>query len=362
MNTEQTHLHAARTRLWRILTVALGFAMLGLAAFSLPATISSPSFAQDAAATYEEEIQSGRDLLRRRRYEDALKSFRRANDLKGKTSAESFFLMAQAYLGLDAHKNVIQSSDKAIEFAGNDTRLQADAYNLKGVALQALANTKDQKKLQEAEVAFRAGLALNAEVPILHYNLGYTMMQLSRDPEGIAELKKYIELRPGDTKAEGARKLIDNPRRAREPFAPDFSFTTSEGEYISLEDLKGKVVLLDFWGTWCPPCVESVPALRNLNQKFTKKGPFVMIGVSTDSDEHVWRAFTAKEKMVWPQFLDRDRQVSQAFGVRSFPTYIVLDHEGIIRFRTTGASFEREAALQEAINKYVKLVTKPPSD
>jgi len=342
----------------RGLGFAFGVALFGIVTVTLPTSNLRPGFAQDGGATYEEEIANGRGLLRRRRYEDALKSFKRANDLKGKTSAEAFLLMAEVYLGLGAYKNVIQSCDRAIEFAGNDTTQKAESYNLKGVALQASADSKDQKKLQEAEAAFRAGLALNADVPILHFNLGYTLMQLSRDPEGIGEMKQFIELRPNDSKSEEARKLIANPRRAREPFAPDFSITTSEGEYISLEDLKGKVVLLDFWGTWCGPCVASVPSLRELNKRFSKHSSFMMIGISVNDEEDKWRAFTAKEKMVWPQYLDRDHKVQRAFGVRAFPTYIVLDHEGIIRFRVSGMGFEREAALHDAINKQVKLLAK----
>jgi peroxiredoxin len=314
--------------------------------------------AQETEAGYESEIQKGRDLLTRRRYEDALKSFKRANGLRNKQSPECFLLMAQAYQGLEAYKNVTTSCDKVIELAGNDIKLQAQAYNLKGIALQSQADIKDLKKHKEAEEVFRQGLALNTDLHVLHYNLGVTLLRQLRDPEGIAELKKYIELESDGPRADQALKLIENPRRAREAYAPDFSFTSSEGEYISLEDLRGKVVLLDFWGTWCPPCVASVPSLRDLYKKYSKEAPFLIIGVSSDSDEDKWRAFTAENKMVWPQYLDRDRNIQRAFSVRAFPTYILLDHEGIVRFRVTGLSFEREAALSDAIRKQIKIVAK----
>lgn len=314
---------------------------------------------QPDGATYEQEIQSGRDFMRRRKFDDALKAFKRANDLKGKASAEAFLLMANAYMGLEAYKNVAQSSDRVIELAGNDTALQAQAYNLKGIAIQKQSDGgKDQKKLQEAEAALRQAVAVNADYAEARYNLGVVLLQQNRDPEGTAELKKYVELAPNQFNSADARKMIENPRRAREPFAPDFSITTADGEYISLDDLKGKVVLLDFWGTWCPPCVASLPALRSLHKKFSKDSPFVMIGVSVNDEEDVWRAFTAREKMVWPQYRDQDRKVQRAFSVNRFPTYIVLDHEGIIRFRSSGMSFEREAALSEAINKQIKLLRK----
>jgi thiol-disulfide isomerase/thioredoxin len=315
--------------------------------------------AQDQASeSYETEMRKGFDFIQRHRYEDALKSFKHANDLREKKCAECFYDMAQAYQGLQAYKNVTESCDKAIELAGSDLRLAAEAYNLKGIALQSLADIKDQKKQQEAEAAFRQGLALNAQVAKLHFNLGVTLLREQRDAEGIAELKKYLESQPNEADAEMASKMIDNPRRAREAFAPDFSITTSEGEYIALEDLRGKVVLLDFWGTWCPPCVASVPSLRDMHKRYAKEKSFVMISVSVHDEEDKWRSFISKNQMEWTQFRDRDGNMQRAFQVNKFPTYILIDHEGIVRFRVSGLSFEREAALNDAIHKQIKIVAK----
>src|SRR5260221_5294540 len=99
-------------------------------------------------------------MLRRHRWEDSLKSFKRANEMRNKQSAECFMGMAQAYQGLEAYKNVAESCDKVIELSAGDPKTMAQAYNLKGIALQAHAVVKDQKKLQEDETAFRQGLTL----------------------------------------------------------------------------------------------------------------------------------------------------------------------------------------------------------
>jgi len=181
-------------------------------------------------------------------------------------------------------------------------------------------------------------------------------MQLNRDDEGVAVMKEYLKLQPRGGFSEMARKLAENPRRARENFAPDFSFTSQQGEYISLDDLKGKVVVLDFWGTWCPPCVESVPELRNLQKKYSKEPSFMLIGISSDGDEAAWRDFTEKNRMVWPQYRDRDRKIQNAFNIHAYPTYIIIDHEGIIRYQSTGFSWARSGNLDDAIKKYVKVV------
>jgi peroxiredoxin len=309
----------------------------------------------------EAEVARGNDLVRRRRYEDALKSYKRANDMREKKCAECFYGMAQAYQGLEAYKNVFDSCERAIEFSGGDVQMQAQAYNLEGIALQTQAAVKDQKKLQDAEAAFRKGLALNVDLPILYFNLGFTLMELGRDPEGVVELKKYAELQPEGPKAESALKLIENPRRAREAYAPDFSITTADGEYISSDDLRGKVVLLDFWGTWCAPCVASVPALRDLQKRFSKESQFRMISVSNDTNEGTWRGFIEKNQMVWTQYLDRDHHVLRAFDVHSFPTYILIDAEGILRFRDVSTRWERTGELPDAIKKYLKTAAKTGS-
>lgn len=314
--------------------------------------------AQDPEEAYEEEVLKGKDLLRRREYDDALKSFKRANEMRGKKSAECYNLMSEAYFGLEAYKNVIESADKVLELAVNDKNLILKAYNNKGLALQAQAEKKDQKKLQAAEAAFRQALAIEGASPTIRYNLGVVLMQLNRDPEGIAEMKQYMQLQPKGAQFDAARQFADNPRRARENYAPDFSFTSLQGEYISLEDLRGKVVVLDFWGTWCPPCVDSIPELRNMYKRYSKEGSFVLLGISSDGDEGVWREFTERNKMVWPQYLDRDRRIQRAFGIRGFPTYVVIDHEGIVQYQSVGTSWMRSAALHDAIRKQVKIVAK----
>ena len=333
--------------------------LLGIGTLLLLALLGpTPVVTSQDGDNYEAELTKGRSLLRRSQFEEALKSFKRANEMRGKKCAECLSLMAEAYLSLEAYKNVIETCDKVIELARDDMQLTVKAYNNKGLALQVAAEKKDQKKLQAAETAFRQGLAIEGAPPVMRYNLGVVLLQMNRDPEGIAEIQQYIKAQPNGSYTEVAKKLVSNPRRARENYAPDFSFTSLDGEHISLEDLQGKVVLLDFWGTWCPPCVESVPDLRNLHKKYSKDSSFVLIGISSDGDDEVWRDFTEKNKMVWPQYRDKDRRIQRAFGVRSFPTYIIIDHEGIVRHRSVGMTWSRAASLDEAIRKQVKIIAK----
>ena len=307
---------------------------------------------------FDEEFEKARTLLSRREYFEALKGFQKANQLAGGTSAGCFVYMAQAMVGMKTWANAIETAQRGIELAGTDARLLARAHTYKGLALQALAE-KDSApaKLRDAEIEFRAALVADPEstLPDLYYNLGVVLMKQNRDDEGIAELKKEIAIRANGSRADESRSLIANPRRARETYAPDFSFVSTTGEKFTVESLHGKVVLLDFWGTWCAPCVRAVPSLRKL-QKDHAKDAFVILGISSDpdKDESKWRLFVEKNGMIWPQYRDSGHELQSAFGVHVFPTYVLVDAEGVERFRASGTGFHESRALGAAIERQLK--------
>ena len=89
-----------------------------------------------------------------------------------------------------------------------------------------ICGEEGSKKLQAAEAAFRHALTIEGATPLVHYNLGVTLLQLHRDAEGIAEINQYIKAQLNGPFVTKARKIVENPRRARENYAPDFSFTS----------------------------------------------------------------------------------------------------------------------------------------
>jgi len=302
------------------------------------------------------DIDAAMQQLQGRKYEDALKAFRQANDRRNQTCAVCYLGMARAYETMGAAKNVVESCDRALAVVGADKFLAIQARQLKAVALQDLGQGKDQKRLREAEEELRAAIAMEPAANYLHFNLGFVLLREGRDADGVAELKEELAIRPNGPQADRARSMIENPRRAREAFAPNFSVVTLEREFVDLGSLKGKVVLLDFWGTWCPPCVAAIPTLKDL-QKRHAKDPFVLLSVSSDGDEAIVRNFTEKNRLTWPQYWDRDRKVQVAFDVRAYPTYVLIDDEGIVQFRTTGGGLREPAGLEDAIRKQIKAAT-----
>jgi thiol-disulfide isomerase/thioredoxin len=337
---------------------SLGFAVTLLAPVTAMPSAGAAGRTQaapvDRAKASAEAYEKAHELLQRHEYFEALKGFQKANQLAGGRSAECFVGMAQAMVGMKTWQNVIETGQTAIELARDAPLLLARAHSARGTAFQALAEN-DPSKLHDAEREFREALDADPEsrVADLHFNLGVVLMKQQRDDEGIAQLKKEIAQRANGSTAEDARALIANPRRARERYAPDFDVPTADGRRITLESLHGKVVLLDFWGTWCPPCVRAVPSLRKL-QKAHAGDPFVILGVSSDKDPKVWSAFTDRNGMVWPQYWDANGKMQRTFAVKVFPTYVLLDGDGIERLRVSGTGYHESRALADAIEQQLK--------
>lgn len=350
-----------------MMTVSVNFALQPAASIPLPQTAPPPAAAAGAAnrsplppiatagleRTSDPDLEQGRQALERRQYEDALRIFKRASDAHSKRCADCFYGMALAYEGLGAAKNVVESCDRAIELAADSPALLVHVRQSKGLALQTLGEYKDAKRLQEAEAEFRSALAIDPDAAYLRFHLGVVLMQEHRDDEGTEELKRELTLRPKSVHSDLAARLIANPRRAREAYAPDFSLITLSREFVELGDFRGKVVVLDFWGTWCPPCVKAVPQLRDFQKKHAND-PFALIGISSDSDERVLRDFVAKQQADWIQYWDRDRKIQNAYEVRAWPTYIVIDDEGIVRLRTMGTSSAETARLEDEVKRLLK--------
>lgn len=119
------------------------------------------------------------------------------------------------------------------------------------------------------------------------------------------------------------------------PFAPDVTLTTVKGESITLSSLVGRVVLLDFWATWCGPCRESLPELKELSKRYPAD-KLVIISISADDEEDAWRSFITSKNMDWYQYRDADGHVQTAFNIHSYPSYFLIDREGIVRESING--------------------------
>jgi len=123
---------------------------------------------------------------------------------------------------------------------------------------------------------------------------------------------------------------------------PAFSVTTMDGKQVSMDDLQGRVVLLDFWATWCEPCREAMPHIRKVAKKFEGQ-PLVILSVSLDDDEQKWKEFVGKNEMTWPQYRDGGftGPIAKMFGVNAIPHTFTIDADGVLQDEHIGdASIE----------------------
>lgn len=306
------------------------FVAASLLAFASIASAAEPS----PPPAHAEKLQDAQDLLEQGKPKEAVKLFREADKLAGGSCVECDLGLAKTFNKLTAHKDALKHVDEVLRQNAEPGQL-VQAYNEQGLALSAIAGD-DREKLEGAEKAFRKAHELSGgKSNAIRYNLGYTLLRLSRDAEGVALLKEYLQRDPRAASAEQAKDLIANPLRARKRLLPDLDFVTLAGEYLSSEDLKGKVVLVDFWGTWCAPCVAAIPSLRSMSRRM-EKDPFVLLSISNDADEAALRGFIAEHKMTWPQVWDKQREATRKCAVNTFPTYLLVSHEGEILHVVSG--------------------------
>ena len=117
--------------------------------------------------------------------------------------------------------------------------------------------------------------------------------------------------------------------------APDFQLKTLDGQEVGLEDYRGSVVLLNFWATWCAPCVEEVPALEAVYRARQDDG-FVVLGVNFQESPQEIEPFVEARDVSYPILLDSNGQVMKTFRAAGLPVSLLIDREGVIQVRHTG--------------------------
>jgi peroxiredoxin len=192
-----------------------------------------------------------------------------------------------------------------------------------------LAKHKGEKTEEVAQILFMEAM-LYLQV-LENTDKGAELIkQLQRDYPKTKPAQNADQILASIEKQAEAKKVQDSLAEGK-PF-PDFSVTDTAGKPLSIANFKGKVVLLDFWATWCGPCVHELPNVIKTYDTYHAKG-FEVIGISLDKDRQKLASFTKEKKMLWPQYFDGlmwENKLAVKYGVNSIPATYLLDGKGMI--------------------------------
>lgn len=322
--------------------------ILHLVSFLILAALQS--FAQSSNPRFEKELSEANQAFDSNRYDDALKHFKKADKINAGSCRECLIGMLRSHIHMGDLKNALKEADQAVAVSLNGKQ-QAEVQLYRGVIFSRMQ--RSPRDLSDAEAAFRSAVADNADCSECKFDLGLVLLREGKDAEGVQILNIVLPDYKGSLQEREIKRFIADPGRARKDFAPEFSARTSSGHEITIDALHGKVVLLDFWGTWCPPCRDSVPVLKEL---VARNDPSKVIIVSIDEGDssEKWAQFVQKNGMVWPQVYDEDRSLMRAFAVHTFPHYFLLDKDGIILQTFSGWDHGELFTLKKAIESALK--------
>jgi thiol-disulfide isomerase/thioredoxin len=247
---------------------------------------------------------------------------------------------------------------KAAETAAEE--MLADAQGEKNTALahyelgrvllhEGLSRHKDEV-FNRAHDQFTQSLTAVRNFPGAAFADGVVLAHLKQDDAAKARFEQFVKMRPADDPdRQRALRYINQPELARARMAPPFAVTTLDGQRLSLDDLQGKVVLLDFWATWCGPCREALPHMRSIAKNFQGQ-PLVVLSVSLDNDEQKWKDFIEKNGMTWLHYRDGgfNGRISKMFGVEAIPHTFTIDADGVLQDERIG-----DASIEGKLKKLV---------
>lgn len=135
--------------------------------------------------------------------------------------------------------------------------------------------------------------------------------------------------------------------------APDFTLKSNSGENIRLGELRGEVVLINFWASWCGPCRQEMPELEKLYQKYQKLG-FTILGVNVEKDSAAGDRIADKAGLTFPVLYDTENQVSKQYKVSAMPSTVIVDRDGKQRFLHLGYKPGYEKDYEKQIKQLIR--------
>jgi peroxiredoxin len=135
--------------------------------------------------------------------------------------------------------------------------------------------------------------------------------------------------------------------------APNFTLTDRDGNTVSLQDLRGQVVMINFWASWCGPCREEMPLLEQIHQRYESLG-FTLLGVNVEENSGDAKAWLRDRPVSFPILFDPGNRVSKLYDVVAMPSTVLVDRQGNVRFLHHGYQAGYEDQYQDQVRLLVR--------
>ena len=296
-------------------------------------------------------VKDARQMERDKKPEYAIDDYKKANKIAGGHCVECMAGLYTAQMMDGSYKDAVETA-REMEAAGTTQLVKSVAAYDRGRALMAKAGDKPKpEQLEEARGAFQEAVDLYPQNTAAVFNAGEVLARLGKMDEARKEFQICLgSLKPTDSSWLRVKHFADDPELATHKMAPAFEVTSLDGSKFNLDAMGGRVVLVDFWATWCGPCNEELPEMRKIAKEFASR-PFVMISVSSDKDETAWKEFIQKHEMTWVQYRDVDHKLADEFGVAAIPHYFTIDSDGVLTSEMVGSGSDVEGRLKKMIAK-----------
>ena len=136
--------------------------------------------------------------------------------------------------------------------------------------------------------------------------------------------------------------------------APEFSLSDPSGKTYTLSELKGSVVFINFWATWCPPCIEEMPSIQNLYNGFKDRKEFRMVTILYKDDYEKAMAYMKQNNYALPVLIDREGKSAKAYGVTGVPETYIVDKQGVLREKVIGPADWNSTEADSLISNLLK--------
>ncbi|MGA2890989.1 MAG: TlpA disulfide reductase family protein [Terracidiphilus sp.] len=292
----------------------------------------------------------------------AIDDFRKANKQDGGHCKKCLIRAYQLARQIGALKDEEQIAREMLPQAGTDVE-KASVHYLLALALQDQGiNSKKDKCFSESCEELKATIALEPQLALAHYANGVSLAHLHQDDAARAEFAAFLDKDEQNPRLhERAQRYKERIELAWAKMAPAFSLTTLDSQHISMDGMAGKVVLIDFWATWCGPCREALPHIRQIARKFNGQ-PLVVLSISLDDDEAKWKDFVGKNEMTWMQYRDGgfDSRIAKQFNVTAIPATFTIDADGVLEDQHMGDA-NIEGKLKKLIAQAVEVANRKPA-